>query len=87
MLIKVKMDLERVIEKIDETSQDYSMPRRVKIILKKISDNLKKKDQDIAVMVTSAVYEIDEVANDINIPMHTKTTLWDIISDLEALKK
>lgn len=81
------MDLKKVIEKIDETSQDYFMPRRVKIILKKVGEELTREDQDLAVRITSAVYRIEEVSNDINIPMHAKTALWDIISDLEALKE
>lgn len=81
------MDLKEVIEKMDESSQDYFMPRRVKIILRKVGEELNREDQDLAVRVTSAVYRIEEVANDINIPMHAKTALWDIISDLEALKE
>ena len=81
------MELEKVLVKIDETSQDYSMPRRVKSVLKKVGDDLKKKDQDFSMRVTTAIYGIEEVANDINIPMHAKTKLWDIISDLESLKR
>lgn len=81
------MDIDKVIGKMDESSQDYFMPKRVKIILKNVGEELKREDQDLAVRVTSAVYRIEEVANDINIPMHAKTALWDIISDLEALKE
>ena len=81
------MELEKVLGKIEETSQDYSMPRRVKIVLKKVGDDLKRNNEDFSMRVTIAIYGIEEVANDINIPMHAKTTLWDIISDLESLKK
>jgi len=81
------MDAETVLIRIEETTQDYSMPRRVKVVLKKVSEDLKKNDQDMAMRVTTAIYGIEEVANDINIPMHAKTTLWNIISDLEALKR
>jgi len=81
------MELEKVLGKIDETTQDYSMPRRVKTVLKKVGDDLKKNDQDFSMRVTTAIYGIEEVANDINISMHAKTTLWDIISDLESLKR
>jgi uncharacterized protein (UPF0147 family) len=80
------MDLDTVLEKIEETTQDYSMPRRVKAVLKRVGDDLRKNDQDIAMKVTAAIYGIEEVSNDINIPMQAKTTLWSIISDLEALK-
>lgn len=80
------MDMKAVLSKIEETTQDHSMPKRVKIVLKRVSDDLQKDDQDTAMKITSAIYGIEEVANDINIPMHAKTTLWNIISDLEALK-
>ena len=80
------MNLDNMISKMEEISQDYSMPRRVKATLKKVSEDLRRDEQDVAVRITSAIYEIDRVANDINIPMHAKTALWDVISDLEALK-
>lgn len=81
------MDVKDVIEKIDESLNDYSMPRRIKNALTSIKTELTKEGQDKAVRITSAIYMLDEIANDVNIPMHAKTTLWDIISDLEALKK
>ena len=81
------MDVKDVIEKIDESLNDYSMPRRIKSTLSSIKAELGKEGQDRAVRISSAVYVLDEIANDVNIPMHAKTTLWDIISDLEALKK
>lgn len=80
------MEIEDVISKMDELSQDYSMPKRVKSMLKKVSEELGKDDQDPAVRITTAIYEIEGIANDINLPMHAKTALWDIISDLEAIK-
>ncbi len=81
------MDIDDVIKEIDEILQDYSMPKRVKTVLKHVSEELKKDTSDRAVKITTAIYEIEEVANDINLPMHAKTTLWDIISGLEALKE
>ncbi len=80
------MDLDDVITRIDETSQDYSMPKRVKNTMKHVSEELKKDSQDLAVKITTVIYEIEDVANDINLPMHAKTILWNIISDLESLK-
>ncbi len=81
------MGLEGTISKIDDTSEDYSMPGRVRNTLKRVSKELKEGNKDVAVRITTAVYEIDEIINDINIPMHAKTALWDILSDLEAIKE
>ena len=80
------MNIDSVVEKIEEKAEDHSMPGRVRGVLKKVLKDLQKKDSDQAIRVTTAIYDIDEVVNDINIPMHAKTALWNIISDLEAIK-
>lgn len=76
-----------MIDKIDEKSGDYSMPNRVRNTLKRLADELQKEDQDKAMRITTAVYSIEEIVNDINIPMHAKTALWDILSDLESVER
>lgn len=81
------MDVNEIATKIDETLKDYSVPRRVKEALGRVSKELLNNDKDKIVKITSAVYELEEISNDVNIPMHAKTILWDIISDLEALKE
>jgi len=80
------MEVKKVIEKIDDLVEDHSMPKRTKVVLEKIGRELKSDEQDVAVRVTSAIYALEDVTNDINIPMHAKTALWDLVSDLEAIK-
>lgn len=80
------MNLEKVASKIDDLIEDHSMPKRIKAVLEKIGNDLKNEDQDMAIRITSAIYELEDVTNDINIPMHAKTALWNLISDLEAIK-
>jgi len=82
----VKMDLEKVISKIDDLVWDHSMPKRIKVVLERVGNELKNESQDVAVRVTSVIYELEDVANDINIPTHAKTALWDLVSSLEAIK-
>ena len=79
--------MNEVLGEIDEVTADHSIPKRIRDALAKISKDLKEKKQDPAVKLTSAVYEIEEISNDVNIPMHVKTVLWDIISSLEAVKR
>jgi len=81
------MNLDEVIQEMDETLSDPSTPARIKRALEKISTDLKEKNPDTAIKVTTAIYELEEVVDDINIPMHSKTMLWDLISDLESIKE
>lgn len=80
------MDLDQVIEKMGEASQDYSMPARVRRTLDEVAAELMGDDQDTAVKVTTAIYNLDDIVEDVNISMHAKTVLWDIISDLESIR-
>ena len=81
------MDVKSVLGKVDEVLADYSMPKRVKVVLTQIKSDLNKEHKEKDVVITSAIYALDEITNDVNIPMHAKTIIWDIISELEALKK
>lgn len=80
------MDLTEVLSEIDETLEGKSLPKRIRDSLTKVKVELESGDADIAVNITSAIYELDDISNDVNITMHTKTLLWDIISNLESLK-
>jgi hypothetical protein len=83
----MKMNIDSVIEKIEEKSEDHSLPGRVRGVLKAAIKELQNKDSDQDMRVTTAIYDIDAVVNDINIPMYAKTALWNIISDLEGIKR
>ena len=81
------MDVKTVIERIEEVLKEHSMPKRVRNTLEEVKADLGSDGQDSAVQITSAIYALDEVSNDVNIPMHTKTVLWDITGMLEGLKE
>lgn len=83
----IHVDVKAVIGKIDEVLADYSMPKRIKGVLTQVKGDLSRDNKDLDVLITSAIYSLDEITNDVNIPMHAKTVIWDIISELEALKK
>jgi uncharacterized protein len=80
------MDFEDVFGKMDDIIADYSMPRRVKTVMTKVKSDLSKDIKNKDVMITTSIYALDEASNDVNMPMHVKTVIWDIISELEALK-
>jgi uncharacterized protein len=81
------VDVKGVLSKIDDVSTDYSMPKRIKVVLAQIKSDLSRGSSEKDVVITSAIYALDEITNDVNIPMHAKTVIWNIISELEALKK
>ena len=42
--------------------------------------------EDLGMKVSSVQYLLDEISNDRNLPMHARTIIWNIASDLETIK-
>ena len=77
--------LEEVIELMDEVINDTGVPRNIR----KTVEDAKKKIQENADVtnLSMAIYLLDDISNDINMPPHTRTEIWTIISEIEALKE
>lgn len=70
---------------MDLLLSDTSVPKNVKSAIKEARDNLSKEDEEI-VRVSSAIYNIDGISNDINLPAQARTAVWNILSMLESIK-
>ena len=68
-------------------SSDNSVPRNIRSSVLDESDKLLKKEDDKSVSIGSALYVLEDISNDINMPRHTRTEIWTIISGLEAIKE
>jgi len=80
-----------VINVLDQLADDNSVPRNIRRGATSARETLTKPGQALDVRVASATFLLDELANDPNIPLHGRTLVWSIISQLEqinqALKK
>ena len=77
--------ISQVIENIDMLMGDGSIPKNVK---RSLSDARLKLSTpgDPVFRATSAVYMLENVSEDINLPMHARTHIWGIVSALETIK-
>ncbi len=72
-------------ELMEEITEDRSVPRNIR---KAVSDAIEKTSGELTAMKCSeALYILDDISNDINIPSHTRTEIWEIISKLEGVKE
>ncbi len=74
-----------IVSSMDMMLEDTSIPRNVRASIQKAKDKLTKiEDKDTA--LSGAVYALEEISNDINMPMHARTMVWNLISELEGMK-
>jgi len=83
---RMEKQVQSIVEMMDLVLGDPSVPRNVKRAVTDAKQKLMEPDE-LTVRLTSAVYALDEVSNDINIPMHARTLIWNLLSALETAKE
>ncbi len=77
---------QRISESLAELADDSSVPRNIRRGAQSARDELAKPRVALDVRIASAVYVLDDLANDPNLPTHGRTAIWSIISSLESLQ-
>jgi uncharacterized protein len=77
---------QRIVESLAQLADDGSVPRNIRRGAQSAKDELSKPRVPLDMRVASAVYLLDDLANDPNLPTHGRTAIWSIISNLESLQ-
>lgn len=78
---------EKVIPLIEQVANDRTVPRNIRIRCEESIKILKDEKESLSIRINTVVSMMDEVSNDPNIPMYTRTQVWNIVSILESLQK
>ncbi|MBN2330512.1 MAG: UPF0147 family protein [Candidatus Aenigmarchaeota archaeon] len=76
---------EAVISLLDGVIKDRGVPKNVKSSVEEALDILRNPNAN-NIKIAETVSILDEVTNDPNLSVYTRTVLWDAVSKLEALK-
>ncbi len=79
-------NLEKVLVSLGQMAEDGSLPRNIRRGAQGAREALTKGNSAIDVRVAGAVSLLDDLANDSNIPVHGRTAIWALISQLESLQ-
>lgn len=77
--------IEQISKQLEMLINDTSVPRNVRTVVAEAKEKLTA-DGDYIVRVSSAIYNLDSVSNDINLPQHARTMVWGVLSMLESIK-
>jgi len=80
------VEVERAVRTLAELADDASVPRNIRRGALAAKDELAKPAVPMDVRIASAVYALDDLANDPNLPTHGRTAIWSIISSLESVQ-
>jgi len=78
---------EDIIPLLKQVAEDRTVPRNIREKVEASIRALQDGKEDVKMRINTAVSNLDEVSNDPNIPMYTRTQIWNIVTALEAKHK
>jgi len=80
-------NLKQINDVLDMLAEDTSVPRNIRKGATDAKAKLMNTKEPMDVRATGAIVILDDLANDPNIPLHGRTLIWNIISQLEVLSQ
>ena len=77
--------VERITKQMELLMNDLSVPKNVRGAITEARNRLNTGEAFI-VRISSAIYSLDAVSGDINLPPQARTAIWNILSMLESIK-
>lgn len=85
--MSTKEELEEICNMLGQITEDNSIPRNIRTGASECEDLLLESDDELDVRIASSIFKLEEMADDPNIPLHGRTLIWNVISELESIKE
>ena len=76
--------MDDILEIMDSILDDRMVPRNIRA---KVDEAIEKVKANNVTTLSEAIYILDDISNDVNMPEHTRTDIWQIISMIEEEKE
>jgi len=77
--------IKQSIEILTRIVEDDSVPRNIRRAADDARNRLQNKTESEAVRAAYVISILDDVSNDPNMPLHTRTLIWNVASQLEKV--
>ncbi|EHP84480.1 UPF0147 family protein [Methanotorris formicicus] len=78
--------LQQIAMMLDEIINDTTVPRNIRGAAEKAKETILKEGEEPIVKSATAIQILDDISDDPNMPLHTRTQIWSIVSELETVK-
>ncbi len=77
--------IKQSIQVLDHIANDNSVPRNIRRSANEILVTLRNEDETLFLRTSSCISILEDISNDPNIPLHTRTLIWNVASQLETI--
>ena len=79
--------IQQIVEVLKEqVVQDTVVPRNIRRAAEQAIEVLLDESKEPAVRAADAIAILEEISEDPNMPMHTRTIIWEVLGALEQVK-
>lgn len=79
--------IKQITDSMNMLAEDQSVPRNIRKGATDAKARLLDTKEAMDVRAAGAINILDDLANDPNVPLHARTLIWQIISQLETVGK
>ncbi len=73
------------IDVLDRIISDDSVPRNIRRSADNIKNILSNEKESLSRRAATVISNLDDIGNDPNVPIHTRTLIWGVSSRLESI--
>jgi uncharacterized protein (UPF0147 family) len=77
--------MENCILMLQRIQDDSSIPRNIRRVADETRTLLINNSKAMGLRAAEAISKIDEISNDPNMPIHARTRIWELVSQLETI--
>ena len=77
--------IENCVLMLQHIMEDSTIPRNIRRVADETRQLLTNDTKELGLRAAEAISKIDEISNDPNMPVHARTRIWELVSQLETI--
>lgn len=86
-MLEMYEQLPQILQLLEQVALDRTVPRNIRTSAEQVTNEMKNEKEPMDLRVSTAIHILDDVSNDPNIPLYTRTQIWNIVSMLENCRQ
>ena len=80
-------NISQVVALLDTIISDRTVPRNIRKSAEDSKAALTSDEKSEELKISTAIHFLDDITNDPNMPLYTRTQIWNVVSMLEQLRR
>ena len=85
MISMPAQEMKQILELLSQIFEDRTVPKNIRECAQKSRESLQADKEDLSTRVDQVVQLLDEISEDPNMPVYTRTQIWNVVSLLEGM--